>query len=144
MSVSPRLCDICLKWLFCSVFLSICLFAQFVWVVCGVCVLCVCVCVCLSLPFLIRSQQSVARWELSLSTFLLIHPPYPPISLPTCEAQNAPLINLSKWILSPSIPRCLGYDHNLPPCLLFPFIKVISCLNIGTLRQKDNIGNSIL
>lgn len=71
VTVSSCLCGISLKCLFCSVFLYmlVCCFYMG-----GVCVLCVCVrvCVCLSLLFLIRSQQSVARWELSLSNFCLL------------------------------------------------------------------------
>lgn len=86
----------------------------------GWCLCMLCVFVCLSLLFLIRSHQSVARWELSLSTYCLLIP----LSLfPTCETQNISLVNLSKQTLSPSIPRCLGYDLDSLPFSSLPFKK---------------------
>lgn len=86
----------------------------------GWCLCILCVFVCLSLLFLVRSHQSLARWELSLSTYCLLIP----LSLfPTCDTQNTPLVNLSKQTLSPSIPRCLGYDLDSLPFSSLPFKK---------------------
>lgn len=56
---------------------------------------------CLSFLFFIRSQQSVARWEMSLSTFLLIAPSpffltFKHTNLPN-KAVPFPLIHLSQY-----------------------------------------------
>lgn len=91
----------------------ICLFALFMWVVfVFLCVyLCACVCVCLSLLFLIRSQQSVARWELYLSfAYWSLSPPH---------VKHRTLL-LSAFPNNPCCPPsqdALGYDHDFPPSL---------------------------
>lgn len=98
-------------------FISLCLlFALFMWVLFVYSVF-----VCLSLLFLIRSQQSVARWELSLSTYwlLIIPNPLPPI----CETQNTPRVDLFNQTLCP--PSQDAWDMTVTPSLypLFPFRK---------------------
>lgn len=77
--------------------------------------------VCLSLLFLIRSQQSVARWELSLSTYWLLLIPNP---LPPYVKHRTLLVSTFLIKLCALHPKILGI-WLWPPSLypLFPFRK---------------------
>lgn len=101
------------------------------WCLCGVCV---CVCVCLSLLFLIRSQQSVARWELSLSNFCLLIR----LSLsPHVKHRTLPLsTSLNKPCRPPSQHSWDMPTISLPP-FSFPFSKnlLFQYWDIQTWRQ---------
>lgn len=98
--------------MFISLCLSLhaCLLCLCGWYLCTVCLF-----VCLSLLFLIRSQQSVARWELSLSTFCLLIP----------QSLFPPMWNTDHSSCQPNklchLPSQDTWDMTLIPSLFPPF-----------------------
>lgn len=93
--------------------------------------------VCLSLLFPIRSQQSVARWELSRSPFVLIHTlfPFPPKHR---MYQNAQLNYV------PLHPKVLWIWPWFFLLLSFPFRKYLLVLILENLHKQTILGTHFI